>query len=316
VPGAIALALLLPPMDAGAKVCGDKVEGVDVPCECGDIVVSDLKLADDPVAAHACTRDGLIVRAPEATQPLTIDLAGRTLRGSGHGVGLWLFQGGGVGARVVSTGGSGVIEGFRDGIIGQGPTSVSLVEGITVQKVRRDGVRLFDVKAAEVRNTTVTDAGRDAFWVSGTGYRLSGNRALRSRRTGYHLMGGDAVVGVAGGGNVAEASGGEGFSVMGRGHRLVECVAIRSGQEGMKINGVRHELIDCRAQDNGGDGIAGRGMEWRVAGTKAIDNDNNGLAVSGRAIVDVGGNAGSGNRGRKQRRAVIQCRLGEAPCTP
>ncbi len=316
VPSAIALALMLPPMDAGAKVCGDKVEGVDVPCECGDILVSDLTLADDPVASHTCPRDALIVRAPEAKQPLTIDLAGRALRGSGHGVGIWLFQGGGAGARIVSTGGAGVIEGFRDGIIGQGPSSVSLVDGITVQKVKRDGVRLFDVKTAEIRNSTVTDAGRDGFWVSGTGYRLTGNRALRSRRVGYHLMGADAVIGIAGAGNVAESNGTEGFSVMGRGHRLVECVATRSGQEGMKINGVRYEIVDCRAQDNGGDGIAGRGMEWRVAGTKAIDNDNNGLAVSGRAIVDVGGNVGSGNRGRKQRRPVVQCRLGEATCTP
>jgi len=303
-------------MDAGAKLCGDKVEGVDVPCECGDVVVSDLTLAGDPVTSATCPRDGLIVRASEAKQALTIDLAGRTLRGNGRGVGIWLFQGGGAGARVVSTGGRGVIEGFRDGIIGQGPVSVSLIDGITVQKVKRDGMRLFDVAATAIRNTTVVDAGRDGFWVSGKGYRLTGTRALRSRRVGYHLMGTDAFIGMAGAGNVAEESGGEGFSVMGRGHRLVECVATRSGQEGMKLSGMRYEIVDCRAQDNGGDGIAGRGMEWRVAGSKAIDNDNNGLAVSGRAIVDVGGNVGSGNRGRKQRRPVIQCRLGEATCTP
>ena len=307
---------MFPAMEAGAKVCGDKVEGKDVPCECGDVVVSDLTLAGDPVASTTCSRDGLIVRAPEAKQPLTIDLAGKTLRGDGHGVGIWSFQGGGAGARIVSTGGRGAIEGFRDGIVGQGATSVSLIDGITVQKVKRDGMRLFDVTGAEVRNVTVVDAGRDAFWVSGKGYRLTGNRATRSRRVGYHLMGADAVIGSAGAGNIAEESGGEGFSVMGRGHRLVECVATHSGQEGMKLNGVRYELVDCRAQDNGGDGIAGRGMEWRVAGTKAIDNDNNGLTVNGRAIVDAGGNAGSGNRGRKQRRAVIQCRLGEGTCTP
>jgi hypothetical protein len=314
MPGAIVLALMLPPMDAGAKVCGDKVEGRDVPCECGDIVVSDLKLADDPVASRSCPRDGLIVRAGDAKQPLTIDLAGQTLRGGGQGVGIWLFQGGGAGARIVNTGGGGVIEGFRDGISGQGPTSVSLVDGITVQKVKRDGVRLIDVTGAEVRKTTVTNAGRDGFWVSGTRYRLTANRAVQNKRVGFHLMGSDGAIGLAGAGNVAESNGGEGFSVMGRGHRLVECIATGSGKEGMKINGMRHELVDCRAQDNGGDGIAGRGMEWRVAGTKAIDNDNNGLAVSGRAIVDVGGNVGTGNRGRKQRRAVIQCRLGEATC--
>jgi hypothetical protein len=302
--------------EADAKLCGDKVDGVDVPCECGDVVVSDLTLATDPVASGACQRDGLIVRAADAKRALTIDLAGRTLRGDGRGVGIWLFQGGGAGARIVSTGGPGVIEGFRDGILGQGPASVSLVDGVTVQGAKRDGLRLLDVAAVEIRNTTVVGAGRDAFWVSGKGYRLAGNRALKSGRVGYHLMGTEAVVGAAGAGNVAEESGGDGFSVIGKGHRLVGCVATRSRREGMKLSGTGYEVIDCRAQDNGGDGIAGRGMEWRVAGTRALDNGGNGLVISGRAIVDVGGNVGAGNRGGRQRRAVLQCQLGEVTCTP
>ena len=36
----VLLSVLLVP--AGAKNCGDDVDGVDVPCSCGDIVVSDL----------------------------------------------------------------------------------------------------------------------------------------------------------------------------------------------------------------------------------------------------------------------------------
>src|SRR5512143_1309477 len=90
-PAASALALLAAvttARGAAAKPCGDDVDGVDVPCACGDLVVSNLALGDDPVAGAPCAQDGLIVRAPDERRSLLIDLRGRTLRGSGNGAGI------------------------------------------------------------------------------------------------------------------------------------------------------------------------------------------------------------------------------------
>ena len=45
---------------AAGKLCGDDVDGADVPCACGDVVVSSTVLDDDPVVSGApCAHDGL-----------------------------------------------------------------------------------------------------------------------------------------------------------------------------------------------------------------------------------------------------------------
>src|SRR5205814_4378675 len=86
-----------------AKLCGDDVGGQDVACACGDVIVSDVVLgAADPVTQERCAGDGLVVRAPQASKSLTVDLHGQTLRGLGHGAGLLLLDGGPGGASVVS----------------------------------------------------------------------------------------------------------------------------------------------------------------------------------------------------------------------
>ena len=66
VPLVLAVAVLLVAPQAGAKLCGDNVGGRDVPCACGDTVVSDVTLGDDPVVDAVCPADGLIVRAPSS----------------------------------------------------------------------------------------------------------------------------------------------------------------------------------------------------------------------------------------------------------
>src|SRR5260221_9488664 len=89
-----------------AKLCGDDVDGHDVPCACGDVVVSSVALASDPILGGRCPHDGLIVRAPDAARTVVIDLQGHTLRGSGTGVGIRLVAGGQGGARGISSGGA------------------------------------------------------------------------------------------------------------------------------------------------------------------------------------------------------------------
>jgi hypothetical protein len=299
-----------------AKLCGDDVAGQDVPCACGDTVASDVLLTDDPVLSVRCPSDGLIVRAPGAASGLTVDLAGRTLRGSGHGVGVWLVHGGPGGARLVSSGGPATIEGFRDGVVADGSQAAALIEGVVLRANTRDGLRLFDVDATEVRGAQALASGRDGFAVSGKRFRLTANRAVGSERHGYHIMGADGRLGTAGAGNVAESSGHRGFVIMGMGHHLVDCVAAGSGRDGVRLSGMHYRVNGCLAQHNGGDGIAGQGMDWQLAGNQALGNANNGITVSGGDVIDGGGNSGSGNHGQQQQRPAVQCAVNDVPCIP
>jgi hypothetical protein len=312
----ILAAVLLAPAGASAKLCGDDVGGQDVPCACGDTVVSDVRLDADPVASTVCPADALIVRAPDAADSLSIDLGGQTLRGSGAGVGLWVLHGGPGGARIVSTGGSATIQGFRDGVVAHGPPSIALLEHVIVRDSGRDGVRLFDVNGATVRNAEVFDSGRDGFTVGGKDYVMTSTRAVNSTRHGYHLMGGGARIGLMGAGNVAEGSGKRGFALMGMGHRLLECVATGSGLDGVRLAGAGYEIMDCQAWDNGRDGISGRGMGWTLTGNQANDNEQNGIVVLGSDMTDGGGNTGTGNQGLHQRSPVAQCEIANTPCVP
>src|SRR3989442_3213738 len=152
VPLVLAVAVLLVAPQAGAKLCGDNVGGRDVPCACGDTVVSDVTLGDDPVVDAVCPADGLIVRAPSSPVGVTVDLRGKTLRGSGNGAGVWVVNGGVGGARIVSSGGPATIEGFRDGILGQGSDTVRLIDGVVTSHSVRDGIRVGGDNY-EVRNS-------------------------------------------------------------------------------------------------------------------------------------------------------------------
>ena len=46
---AVSLLVLFTVSPAQAKLCGDDVQGQDVPCACGDTLVSGVVLSDDPV---------------------------------------------------------------------------------------------------------------------------------------------------------------------------------------------------------------------------------------------------------------------------
>jgi hypothetical protein len=305
----VAFALLAGPLRAGAKLCGDAVGGQDVPCACGDVVVSDVVLgAADPVTQAPCAHDGLIVRAPQATSGVTVDLHGETLRGAGHGAGLLLLDGR---ARVVSTGGPATITGFEDGVFAHGDTAVALVADVVVLASRRDGVRI-EAPGVEVRDAVVRDAGRDGFGLVGKGYRVSGTRAEGSRRHGYAVWGSDGAVT----GAVALGSGKTGFNVMGMGHALADCTATGGGGDGVKLWGMHFTIAGCDASENAGDGLAGMGMDWHLAGNRAVDNGGDGLRAYGYWLLDDGGNRGSGNRGVGKRQVPDQCEIGEQPCRP
>jgi hypothetical protein len=310
------MVVVVGPGPADAKRCGDDVDGQDVPCACGDVVASNVTLGDDPVTSTTCPSDGLIVRAMGATSSLTIDLNGHTLRGAGLGAGIWAVQGGPGGARIVSTGGPGTIEGFQDGVMAHGGASLALLDGLVLRSNRRDGLRMFDVTGAEVRNVEAVESGRDGFGIMGKSIRLASTRAVANRRNGYHIMGWGNTIGMPGAGLVADANGQAGFELMGEEHQVVECVATGSGNHGLSGTGEHHMVMGCLAQGNGGDGLHGAGEGWRLADNQALDNDSNGIAIEGEEMIDEGGNVGSGNQGLGQSRPVVQCEIGRSPCQP
>ncbi len=300
------------PVVATAKLCGDNVDGQGVPCSCGDTVVSDLHVVDDPVIHDDCASDGLIVRATSATQGVTIDLAGATLHGSGHGAGVLFVFGGPGGARLISTGGVATITGFRDGISAHGSDSVALVDGVTVVKSIRDGMKI-DGSGYEIRASEVRDAGRDGFALGGSGYQITNTRALNVGHFGYFIMGQNATVGLPGAGNVSTGSALVGFNVVGNGHTVVDC-QVEAAREGIQLNATHVTVMRCTAQNNTGNGMTGVGRDWYVAGNRAFGNANNGIQLRGDHVQDGGGNSGGGNRGTLQGHPPAQCEINELPC--
>ncbi len=298
---------------SAAKLCGNDVQGRAVPCACGDTVVSDVVLADDPVGHTVCSGDGLIVRAAQAKRGVTIDLHGRSLRGTGNGTGIWIVNGGPGGARLLSRGQAARITGFRDGVVARGGNSVAWIEGILAAGNARDGVRV-QAPGYTIRGVEAQDSGRDGFSLGGVGFRVTDSRALRSGRFGYFVMGNTGALGASGEGDSALGSGHAAFSVTGVGHHVIDCHASGAAQEGVHLNGMHFVLSGCVAQDNGGDGISGTGGDILLSGNQAIGNGNSGINVHGVHVVDGGGNRGTGNLGGLQQRSPLQCQIGGVPC--
>lgn len=296
-----------------SALCGDDVNGQDVPCACGDIVVSNLALGNDPVATSVCSSDGLLIDARTQEKGLVIDLRGHTLKGGGKGVGVWVLDGGPGGAQVTSSGGTAIIQGFQDGVVARGREAVLLVENLRVERVTRDGIRVQG-DGFTLRSLDVVGAGRDGFAVSGQRYALEATRATGSKRFGYMGMGSDGRFGAPNAGNEAIDSGKTGFNVMGSAHRFSACVARSNGEDGFRLMGNRMEMASCVAEANQEDGISGTGLEWWVAANRGIDNGRNGIAIRGMGMTDGGRNHGAGNRGGRDQAGAIQCEIGSNPC--
>jgi hypothetical protein len=292
------------------------VDGEDVPCACGDIVVSRVVLDGDPVVHGApCAHDGLVVRAPdESRRAVVVDLRGATLRGSGGGAGIRIVAGGPGGGRVISSGAPGTIAGFGDGIVARGSDTVALIEDVVVRDSRRDGLRIsgpdFEIRRVEVRG-----AKRDGFGLGGRGFRIAQTRAEDCGRFGYSVMGHAGQIGRSGAGNVAERSGDAGFNIMGGGHSVADCIAASGRKSGVHLQALDLDVRGCRATDNGGDGIEGVGSQWRIAGNEALRNAGDGIALRGVGLLDAGGNRGADNRGEAGTREVVQCAIAGTACT-
>jgi hypothetical protein len=315
IPAVFALSLvsiLCDPLQA--KLCGDDVEGHDVPCDCGDTVVSSVVLGTDPVVEKQCDGDGLIVRGMR-TGALTVDLGGKTLRGSGRGTGIRVVSGA-EGARVLGGGGNATISGFGDGVMATGTQPVALIQGIIVRNSARDGLRVGG-DGYRIEQVESYGSGRDGFALAGRNFTIAATQAVSSGRFGYLIMGRNGRVGRTEEDlNRAILSGTDGFSIVGSGHRFVGCEALNNGRNGLSLRGVQHQISFCRAENNLDNGITGTGSAWVLQGNTTRGNHNDGLTVRGTSLIDDGGNRGSDNRGEQSHRPAVQCEIGGVPCKP
>ena len=305
------LALLALPAVGRAKLCGDAVGGQDVACACGDVVASDVVLSDaDPVTQGPCAGDGLIVRATGASAPITVDLNGKTLRGGSRGTGLWVLYGGPGGAKIVSSGGAATIDGFFDGVVAHADDAIGLLDGVVATHSGRDGFRI-EGNGYEVRNAVARHSGRDGFAVTGKNFRVNTSRAEAVKRYGFYVFGDAALLA----GLTADGCG-WGFGYWGMDDWLAASTATNAVHDGFYLWGMRHTITGCTASGNGESGLTGMAMGSTFAGNQASGNGADGIAVNGPGVLDGGGNQGSGNRGEKLHRAVIQCAFNGVECRP
>lgn len=305
------LALLALALPVAAAPCGDDVDGRDVPCACGDVVVSDVVLGDDPVTRVACRGDGLRLQTPPGGSGLRVDLAGAHLRGGSRGIGLRVLAGGAGGVRILSSGAPAVVEGFRDGLVSQASRhGVAEVVGLRLERPTRDGVRIFG-DGLLLRDVSVAGAGRDGIFVRGDGWVVEDVDVRQNGRHGLAVMGtGNAVRAAQAGASVrAEANGGDGVRVWGDTNLLFDCVAAGNRGSGVALNGVRLDVRRCEALANADGGVRGSASQSRFFGNLAFDNVEAGIGVHGHAVFDAGANVAAGSIA-----APYECRLGLEAC--
>lgn len=174
------LGLWLASLSATARAdCGDAIDGERVPCRCGDIVVTDVRLQpDDPIVAEPCPADGLIVRVSSESRSVIVDLNGQEIRGSGTGTGVRILHGGSDGAEVVGGVGSapGVISGFREGIRSQHPDDLRRLLNLIVRDSREAGVVVRGNRAS-IESVRVEANAADGLRASGRSVDLLGVEA-------------------------------------------------------------------------------------------------------------------------------------------
>jgi hypothetical protein len=267
--GSFCCVLLVSQALAGPRRCGDDVQGKTVPCDCGDLLVSSRTLGpEDPITQRVCEATGLLVDVPPATPAATLALGGRTLGGTGHGVGIHVLSGGQGGLSIV---GPGTIERFGTGVLAAGGELMRL-DGVSATDNRGDGVNIRG-QAFAVQNSESARNGRDGFALRGTGYRVDGNRAVHNARHGFALAGREGAVGgtLA---NEASGNGAGGFMVRGRDHTLTDPIAMGNGSDGIRARVARGRISGAYAASNRRHGVKAAGVDLEVLEDDAIGDDD------------------------------------------
>jgi len=313
--GLVALTLLfvLAEPARAFRACGDDVDGHGkrVACACGDLLVSSHQLGPaDEVTTKPCAAGGLLVAA---SGTVTLDLGGRTISGSGQGVGVQVVRG----SLVLI--GPGAVEHFSVGVLAHGVQALRSAVNVRVAGNRLDGL-VAQGDGMSVVGSVADGNGRYGFSLTGANYALDGNRASGNGRHGFKLMGMGTHVG-GGFGNEAIGNGGAGFWVQGAMHQIVGATANGNRKYGIMAM-VAHTLFsDVQADANLGNGLWAMGPGITVGNSSATGNRGLGIWVTGKGTVDRGGNRGVDNLGvmddygRPSRMMtdmapLIQCRIG------
>ena len=313
--GVVALALLLALAGPARAIrpCGDDVDGHGkrVACACGDLLVSSRVLGPvDEVTTQRCPAYGLLVAA---SGPVTLDLGGRTIAGSGQGVGIHVVRG----SLVLI--GPGAVEQFSVGVLAHGMQALRSAVNVRLVGNRLDGL-VAQGDGFTVVGSVAEGNGRDGFSFAGSNYALDGNRASENGWDGFRLLGMGTHVG-GGFGNEAIGNRGVGFWVQGGMHQIVGATANGNRMHGIMAT-VAHTLFSgVQADANLRNGLFAMGPGITVGNSSATGNRGLGIWVMGKGVVDQGGNHGVDNLGvmdaygRPSRMMsdmapLIQCRIG------
>jgi hypothetical protein len=297
---ALVSVLLVRPAAAGSQRCGDDVDGVAVPCACGDVLVGSRTLGDaDPVTRDACPGSGLVVNVPGGGAA-TLDLHGYTIRGDGRGIGI------DVGHGALTLVGPGGVEGFATGIVSPRGGLVRAT-GVDASGNLRDGF-LVAGDGWEILDCEASANGRDGFSLRGARFRIDGSRAHHNRRYGFRIAGVQAAVGDQLG-NEASGNGRGGLFVSGRDVDVNRPFAAVNEGPGVKARIRRGRVRGAVANRNKGDGVVAAGDQLSVSDTDADANGGTGVRARGRRVRDGGGNRARGN-GRHGGRRGPECLVG------
>jgi hypothetical protein len=272
---AVALAVCVP------AAPGAWTDAVFAQVSCGDELTADTTLTDtDPVVTGVCPKHGLLLGASSPGVGVTLDCGGRTIAGSGKGIGLKV--GPGVeGATILNC----VVDGFKSGIVLGGAGFHGVFGGV------------------------VTDSTGDGVTVSSDGNVVGGVVVQNNRGYGIKVSGRENEVGET---SVAIGNGKAGLFVRGKSHVIDGTVAVGNAGEGLAGSGTDLTISGNLAVDNAGTGMAFRGGSARLPnfffGNKAISNAGNGIVVTGANNVDDGENLGVANLG------AVQCAIAGQAC--
>ena len=253
----IGLVFALPAL---AQTCGGTVK-----CRCGDTLIADRTLANDPIVQTACPGDGLTIGA----SGITLDLKTKAIKGSGQGVGV-LVADGVKNASIIGRPPA-RIQGFGTGIkISSGASHVT-VSGVQAYYHRGDGIL-----------------------VEGDYNRVINSPGRHNGNNGHAVMNGDHNV-ITGANN--EYNGDNGFFVQGNFNELIANKASendksRQGQ-GIGIAVIGHSNIIRLSQltHNNTHGIVVAGNDNFLEGNSTNKHKFDGIVVNGNNTVLINNSA-------------------------
>jgi hypothetical protein len=232
---------------AAAGDCGDDVDGKRVPCGCGDVVVSDTRLApEDPVTTDRCAADGLFLQAARGADSILLDLNGLSIVGQGIGSGLRVLDGGSQGAVILGStdGRRAQVVAFGRGVHAHGKSAVAVLQDVDLIANSREGAAIRS-SGASIARVRATDNGADGLRLGGHDSEYRGIEAEGNGGDGVRLSGSGSVLQAAANGNA-----GHGATVTGRAHDLNGLEATENRRSGVRLAGVEHQTSESRLRGN------------------------------------------------------------------